>query len=138
MRSFLFLSQLATIFGSVDHPGYSAMVMFISCECLRPEVETTELYPMFNEGSSTYALFDWYLLDEETFLAQARRPAAIAHEATLKKDTGSEFKAYTENLSRRGMTPDQITNHLLKKYYKSLRSKTAMHRIAEEDAEYED
>lgn len=114
------------------------MIKFVSCECLTPETQTTELYEMFNEGASTYALYDWYVLDEATFIEQARRPAEIAHDAQLKKAIGADFKAYLESLSRRGMTPDQITTFLLKKYYKSLRSKTAMHRIAEEDAEYED
>jgi hypothetical protein len=138
MRSLLFISQVAAILGSAGRPGHLSMIMFVSCECLRPETETTELYEMFNEGSFTYALYNWYVLDEETFIAQAREPAAAAHEAQLKKPVGADFKAYLESLSRRGMTPDQITTLLLKKYYKSLRSKTAMHRIAVEDAEYED
>lgn len=138
MRSLLFISQVAAILGSAGNPGQLAMIMFVSCECLTPETPTTGMYEMFNEGSSLYALYEWYVLDEETFIRHAREPADAAHQAQLKKPIGSDFKAYLESLSRRGMTPDQISTFLLKKYYKSLRSKAAMHKIAEEDAEYED
>lgn len=138
MRSLLFFSQVAAIFGSSGNPGHLSIIMFVSCECLTPESETTELYEMFNEDSSTYALYEWYVLDEATFIEQARKPAMGVHEATIKKPIGQDLKEYMDLLSRRGMTPDQITTHLLKKYYKSLRSKTAMHEIAEEDAEYDD
>jgi hypothetical protein len=137
MRSLLYLSQVAAILGSAEQPGHLSLVMFVGCECLYPETETTELYEMFDERA-TYALYKWYELDEETFIRYARKPATGVHKTTIEEPIGSDLKAFMDSLLRTGMTEDQITTHLLKKYYKSLRSKTAMRKIAEEDEEYED
>lgn len=113
------------------------MVGFISCECLEPEKVTTDLYESFRDPRNVYALYDWFKLDEATFIEMARRPAKVAHDATLLGPVGGDLKLYMDSMRRRGLTEDQVMTELLKKYYKSLQSKTALKRIAEED-EYED
>jgi hypothetical protein len=139
MRSILFLSQFVGMLASAVRLNEFAMFVFVGCECLLPEEETTELYSVFQRDAGLkYQLFDWYMLDEATFVERARKIAGSAHEEALGNSTGSLLQTYMDNLRRQGLSEAQVTTHLLKKYYKSLRSKTAMHKIKEEDDEYED
>jgi NAD-dependent DNA ligase len=137
MRSVIILTQLFGILGST--PGTLPLYAFISCECLEPERISTDLYRMFDEDARlVYSLFDWYKLDEPTFMRMARSTVERAHKSTLKTPEGHTLKEYMENMTARGLTEDGITTELLRKYYKSLRSKTAMHKVQEEDDEYDD
>jgi hypothetical protein len=139
MRTLYILSQF--LIASATPPSHGTMVAFVQCECVDPTAESTELYPIFEQGQAVHSLYKWFKLDEETFIELARRAADVAHKAVILKPAGVTLSAYMESLSRRGLTPDQITTELLKKYYKSLRSKTALLEIAqrgEDDDEDDD
>jgi hypothetical protein len=139
MRTLFILSQVSAMLGSAVPPSDMVMLMFVSCECLNPTAETTDLYRVFDTDKRTvYALFDWYKLDEATFIRLARKPATSAHKDILEKPVGVPLAEYMQSLRAQGMSDDQVTTELLKKYYKSLRSKTVMAEIEMEDAEYED
>jgi hypothetical protein len=135
MRILFALSQVVGILGSVNEPIEATMFKFVSCECVYPESESVDLYPVFSNYASKFALYEWYALDEATFLEKARKPAEAAHKSLIEKPVARDLKAYFETLSRRGLSPEQITTHLLKKYYKSLRSKTELIEIAQEEEE---
>jgi hypothetical protein len=120
-------------------PNDFAMYVFIGCECLLPEETTTDLYPAVeNTPGAKRLLLEWFKLDEGTFIRLARESAESAHRKALTHSTGSFLEAYMAKLEGQGLSKDQITTHLLKKYYKSLRSKTALHRLKQEYDEYED
>lgn len=138
MRSLLIISHVAAIIGSALPPSHMHMVMFVSCECLEPERETRDLYEMFKSERDVLALYRWFKLDEATFLEMARRPAKVAHDAVLLKSVGTDLGVYMGSLRTRGLSEDQILTELLKKYYKSLKSKTALIQIDEEEDEFED
>lgn len=136
MRSLLFLTQAVSILGSsVSDPDFGTLAAFIRCECVQDlDAHRPDLYPILRNGGMMYALYEWFELDESTFIEKARGPAEAAH-ATIMRDElvkpllQSKFDA----LARRGLSPDNATTELLKKYYKSLKSKSELLQIAKEE-----
>lgn len=133
MRNILIMAQvLAEAFASTTIPNHMAMVGFISDECLLgldgvlEEFASEDLPP-----AVIRALYGWYQLDEETFMEKARRPAEVAHQGTLRGPGAELFRPTLDALEKRGLSSEEITTELLRKYYRSLHSKIALIRMAE-------
>jgi hypothetical protein len=134
MRSIFLIAQAAAL-AQASGLDYHTMVTFIRCECVEDlNAVRTHLYPIFDNGLMTYALFEWSELDEATFIRDATPAAQEAHESVY--DNPSLRPLYMANvtpLQSRGLSPDQVTTELLKKYYKSLQMKTEIKAFGEEE-----
>jgi hypothetical protein len=133
-------SVIVGVMGSFTGPDFGTMTTFVRCECVEDlNSVRTHLYPLFEYGRSTQALYEWFKLDEESFIRLAMKPAKEAHRlATENPDLARAFRANVEPLERRGLTPDRVLTELLKSYYKSLRRKTVLQQMAEDDDEEDD
>lgn len=125
MRLPLFLSFATTVLSSLP-PDHGTMVNFISCECIDNLEEIhTELPPIV--APAVLELFEWYSLDEATFIELARKPAEHAHRAAMRRPIyASMLQSNMEPLRRTGMSPEEVTTALLKKYYIQLHGKTEL------------
>jgi hypothetical protein len=126
MRLIVTLAQVTGLLASVAEVDYGTMFVFVSCECVQPDVSHDQLYPVLTRGGLKASLYEWFELDEASFILNAREPAQDAHASVIDTPAGRDFKAHVDAMSSRGMSEDEITTELLKKYYKSLHSKADM------------
>lgn len=117
----------------------STLSTFIRLECVQNlDAVRTELPAIFANGSLKYSLHEWYALGEAEFLARARAPANEAHNTILRTPPLNEL--LLANMAKfQGLSSEDVTTELLKKYYKSLKHKSILIAIdSEEDDEDDD
>lgn len=120
--------QLASVIGSVPLCE-DILGTFLSVECIDfPEDERTSLPPIIGRLSHR-DLLQWYLLDEETFVVEARKVIIESHKVAMMIAP----KALDRNmkpLRDQGMDEEEILDHLSRRYYKALRKIRELQRLA--------
>lgn len=114
-----FLLQVASVMGSARLKG-DILGTFLSVECIDfPDEERTSLPPIIGRLTQR-DLLQWYLLDEDTFVAQARKVIIGSHEVAMMF-TPTALERNIQPLRDQGMDEEQILDHLSRKYYRALR-----------------
>lgn len=132
MRITTVLVQLASVMASFGGLNRDILVTFVSVECLDdPNVERTTLPPIL--GRLTHKLLvRWFVLDEETFVQNAKPIVKAVHENTMA--TSHErplLEINIQPLREQGMSDEEILELLTRRYYGALRRITALQILAE-------
>jgi hypothetical protein len=92
----------------------------LSVECIDfPDEERTSLPPIIGRFTQRH-LLEWYLLDEETFVAEARDVIITTHAVAMKLEPHM-LERNIQPLRDQGMNEGEILDHLSRRYYRALR-----------------
>jgi hypothetical protein len=101
-----------------------AMGNFIRCECICFDLDEPrpELFEALSGSVNT--LYQWFLLDKDTFMQKALKPATVAHRGALRDtEVAHVFQGHLDRLTSEGLSSEEATTALLEKYYESLHRK---------------
>lgn len=102
---------------------------FLSVECIDfPEEERTSLPPII--GRLTHReLLQWFLLDEDTFVKEARKVITQTHEMARRFEPNA-LERNMKPLRDQGMNEEEILDQLSRRYYRALRKIRELQRLA--------
>lgn len=120
--------QLASVLASV-RLSEDILGTFLSVECIDfPEEERTSLPPIIGRLNQK-DLLQWYLLDEETFVARARKVIKATHAVAMEFEPHM-LERNIQPLRDQGMDEEEILDLLSRRYYRALRKINELQRLA--------
>lgn len=126
----LILFHLGSVIGSA-RLNEDLLGTFLSVEVLDDPNELRTTLPPIISRLAYRDLLKWYMLDEDTFVASARRVIVDSHSIAMEiPDEAEMLRNNFQPLREEGLNEDEILDRLSRRYYRSLRNITDLQRLA--------